>query len=157
MSKDIDRLLSFVLSVFLSWSFQGGAALDEGQCDLSSKVSGVRHCEVPVALSKDPVYEHATKHSAIVTVTLLGDSPGRLDSPNVGQGLAVSGLMFVLEVSMDVSPHGVPSAAHRVQDADGLGGEVDLRADPVVSADMEGDEQMAELEDIGAASPLPNG
>ena len=55
---------------------------------------------------------------------------------------------------MDVDPHSVPSAAHRVQDSDGLGGEVDFHADPV---DMEGDEQAAELEDIGTASPAPNG
>ena len=147
-------LHSVFLSFFLSWSFQWGAALDEGQCDSSAKVSGVCCREVPVALSKEPIYEHATKHSAIVTITLLGDAPSHLDSPNMGQGPAVSGLMLVLEVSMDVGPHGVPSAAHRVQDADGLGGEVDLRTDPVVPADVEGDEQAVELEDVGAASPL---
>ena len=113
--------------------------------------------EVSAALSKEPIYEHAKKHTAIVTITLLGDAPSHLDSPNVGQGPAVLGLMLVLEVSVDVGPHSVPSAAHRVQDADGLGGEVDLRTDPVVPAHVEGDEQAAELEDIGAASPLPDG
>ena len=117
----------------------------------------MRRREVPVALSKEPIYKHATKHSAIVTITLLGDAPSRLDSTNVGQGPAVSGLMLVLEVSMDVGPHSVPSAAHRVQDADGLGGEVDLRTDPVAPAHVKGDEQAAELEDVGAASPLPDG
>ena len=161
LSNDIDHsfafCLAFFLSVFLSWSFQWGAALDEGQCDSSAKASGVRRREVPVALSKEPIYKHATKHTAIVTITLLGDAPSHLDSPNVGQGPAVTGLVLVLEVAVEVGPHSVPSAAHRVQDADGLGGEVDLRTDPVAPAHVEGDEQAAELEDVDVAAPLPDG
>ena len=157
----ISRLLSFCLSCFLSFflsrSFQWGAALDEGQGDASAKVSGVCRREVPAALSKEPIYKHATKHTAIVTITLLGDAPSHLNSPNVGQGPAVTGLVLILEVAVEVGPLSVPSAAHRVQDADGLGGEVDLRTDPVAPTDVEGDERAAELEDIGAASPLPDG
>ena len=131
----ISRLLSFfpscLLSFCLSWSFQWGAALDEGQCDASAKVSGVCRREVLIALSKEPIYKHATKHTTIVTITLLGDIPGRLYLPNAGQGPAVLGLMLVLEVPIEVGPHCVPGAAHRVQDSDGLGGEVNLHADPV--------------------------
>ena len=35
--------------------------------------------------------------------------------------------------------------------------EIDLHADPVALEDIDGDEQVVELEDVGTAAPLPEG
>ena len=70
------------------------------------------------------------------------------DPPPRRQVPVVHGPVLVLQAVEDVGSHDAPVTVHGVQQADGASQEVNLHAHPMARFNVDGDEQLSQLEDI---------